>query len=118
VVHVTGEPGTTVRYSVALPTDAVDRPGEFGSAAAVTEMAAAAEAAGFDACHVTDHPFPPARWVAEGGHHALDPLVALAVAAAATSRIGLHTTCSSPATATRSWRPRGWRRWTRCPGGG
>jgi probable F420-dependent oxidoreductase len=91
VVHVTGEPGTTVRYSVALPTDAVDRPGEFGSAAAVTEMAAAAEAAGFDACHVIDHPFPPARWVAEGGHHALDPLVTLAVAAAATSRIGLHT---------------------------
>jgi probable F420-dependent oxidoreductase len=91
VVHVTGEPGPTVRYSVALPTDSVDRPGEFGTAAAVMEMAAAAEAAGFHACHVTDHPFPPARWVAEGGHHALDPLVTLAVAAAATSRIGLHT---------------------------
>jgi alkanesulfonate monooxygenase SsuD/methylene tetrahydromethanopterin reductase-like flavin-dependent oxidoreductase (luciferase family) len=29
--------------------------------------------------------------VAEGGHHALDPLVVLAVAAAATTRIGLHT---------------------------
>lgn len=48
-------------------------------------MAAAAEAAGFDACSVTDHPFPPAAWVAGGGHHALDPLVTLAVAAAATS---------------------------------
>ena len=25
---------------------------------------------------MTDHPFPPAAWVAGGGHHALDPLVA------------------------------------------
>jgi probable F420-dependent oxidoreductase len=91
VVHVTGVPDSRVRYSVALPTDAVHRPGEFGTAAAVMEMAAAAEGAGFDACHVTDHPFPPGQWVAEGGHHALDPLVALAVAAAATTRIGLHT---------------------------
>jgi hypothetical protein len=33
VVHVTGEPRTRVRYSVALPTDAVHRPREFGTAA-------------------------------------------------------------------------------------
>jgi hypothetical protein len=61
VVHVTGEPDSRVRYSVSLPTDAVHRPGEFGTAAAVMEMAAAAEGAGFDACHVTDHPFRPGQ---------------------------------------------------------
>jgi len=81
----------TVRYTVALPTDVMRRPGEFDSASAVAEMAAAVEAAGFGACHVTDHPFPPADWVAAGGHHALDPLVALSFAAAATTHLGLHT---------------------------
>jgi probable F420-dependent oxidoreductase len=40
---------------------------------------------------VTDHPFPDDRWLDGGGHHALDPLVALAFAAAATTTIRLHT---------------------------
>jgi probable F420-dependent oxidoreductase len=34
---------------------------------------------------------PPARWVAAGGHHSLDPFVALSFAAAATARIRLLT---------------------------
>jgi probable F420-dependent oxidoreductase len=54
-------------------------------------MAQAAEAAGFDACFVTDHPFPGDRWLADGGHHALDPFVALSFAAAATRTIRLQT---------------------------
>jgi probable F420-dependent oxidoreductase len=86
-----------VKYAVALPTEQVDRPVEFTTAAAVAEMAAAAEAAGFDACSVTDHPFPPAAWVAGGGHHALDPLVTLAVAATATTRLRLFTNMFIPA---------------------
>jgi probable F420-dependent oxidoreductase len=80
-----------VRFSVQLPTERVDRPGEFLSAAAVGEMARAAEDAGFDACFVTDHPIPGDRWLAAGGHHSLDPFVALAFAAAATTRLRLHT---------------------------
>jgi probable F420-dependent oxidoreductase len=80
-----------VRFSVQLPTEHVDRGEEFLSAGAVAEMARAAEDAGFDACFVTDHPAPPARWLAAGGHHALDPFVALAFAAAATTRIRLQT---------------------------
>jgi probable F420-dependent oxidoreductase len=80
-----------VRFSVQLPTERVDRPGEFLSAAAVGEMARAAEQAGFDACFVTDHPMPGDRWLAAGGHHSLDPFVALSFAAAATSRLRLHT---------------------------
>jgi probable F420-dependent oxidoreductase len=82
---------TSVQYSLALPTDLVDRPDEFITADAVMTMARAAEAAGFAAVHVTDHPFPPADWVKAGGHHALDPLVALSFAAAATSSLRLHT---------------------------
>ncbi len=80
-----------MRVSYGLPTHRVDRPGEFLEAAAVAELAAAAEAAGFAAVHTTDHPFPPHDWVAAGGHHSLDPLVALAVAAGATTRLRLQT---------------------------
>ena len=58
------------------------------------ECAAAAEAAGFDACFVTDHPAPDTKWLAGGGHHALDPFVALSFAAAATSGCGCRPTSS------------------------
>jgi probable F420-dependent oxidoreductase len=80
-----------VRFSVGLPTDRVDAPGEFVTGAAVAELAGAAEAAGFGACYVTDHPFPDDRWLATGGHHALDPMVVLAVAGAATTTLRLQT---------------------------
>src|SRR4051812_27958923 len=66
-----------VKTSVGLPTHRVDRPEEFLTAAAVGELAATAEAAGFDAVYVTEHPFPGDGWLASGGHHALDPMVAL-----------------------------------------
>ncbi len=80
-----------MRFSVQLPTEDVTRPQEFGSAAAVAEMARAAERAGFDAAFVTDHPAPGARWLRAGGHHSLDPFVALSFAAAATERLRLQT---------------------------
>lgn len=80
-----------MRFAVQLPTDRVEAGPELLSAAAVAEMARAAERAGFDAVSVTDHPMPPARWVAAGGHHSLDPFVALSFAAAATERLRLVT---------------------------
>lgn len=80
-----------MRYSVGLPVDHVTHPDEFLTGQAIAEMAAAVEAAGLDAVYVTDHPAPDDRWLAGGGHHAQDPLVALAFAAAATARIALHT---------------------------
>jgi probable F420-dependent oxidoreductase len=80
-----------VRFTIELPTHRVDRPDEFLSAAAVAEMARALEAAGADACFVTDHPIPGDAWLASGGHHTLDPFVALAFAAAATTRLRLQT---------------------------
>jgi len=80
-----------VRASLGLPTHRVDRGGEFTAGDAIAEMAEAAEAAGFDAVFVTDHPFPGDAWLAHGGHHALDPLVALSFAAAATTRLRLQT---------------------------
>lgn len=80
-----------MRFSVGLATDRVEAGDEFASADAVADMAQAAERAGFDACFVTDHPIPDDQWLASGGHHTLDPFVALSFAASATSRICLQT---------------------------
>ncbi len=57
----------------------------------IGEVAARAEANGFDAFALTEHPIPGARWLSAGGHQSLDPFVALGFAAAATSRIRLLT---------------------------
>ena len=80
-----------MRFSIGLPTDKVQYGKEFVGHAAITELGRAAEAAGFDACNVTDHPFPTDRWMRAGGHHAHDPFVSLAFVAAVTTRIRLHT---------------------------
>ncbi len=79
-----------MRFSIGLPTDRVDRPELLGGDA-IGAIAEAVEAAGLDAVFVTDHPAPDDRWLEHGGHHAAEPTVALAFAAAATSRIRLHT---------------------------
>jgi len=80
-----------MRFTIGLPTDRVDRAEEFVNGEAVMACARAAESAGFDACFVTDHPAPDAKWLAGGGHHALDPFVALSFAAAATTRLRVQT---------------------------
>ena len=80
-----------MRCSVLLHTQRVDLGSEFVSAGAVAGIARAAERAGFDSVSVTDHPFPQDEWMRSGGHHALDPFVALSFAAAATTRIRLLT---------------------------
>ena len=80
-----------MHFTIGLPTDHVDRAEEFVTGEAVMACAKAAEDAGFDACFVTDHPAPDIKWLAGGGHHALDPFVALSFAAAATTRIRVQT---------------------------
>ena len=80
-----------MRFTIGLPTDHVELADEFVTGPAVMACAGAAEAAGFDACFVTDHPAPDAKWLAGGGHHALDPFVALSFAAAATTSLRVQT---------------------------
>jgi probable F420-dependent oxidoreductase len=87
----------SVAVAVELPTMRVDQPEEFLTAQAVGEIASAAEDAGYGACFVTDHPAGDARWLDTGGHHALDPFVALSFAAATTSRLRLLTHVYIPA---------------------
>lgn len=80
-----------MRVSVGLPVHRVDLGDEFLSGDAIAELAVAAEKAGFDAVSVTDHPFPSDKWLSRGGHHAVDPFSSLAFAAAATTRLRVHT---------------------------
>ncbi len=80
-----------MRVSYGLPIHRVDCGEEFLAPGAIGELAAAAESAGFGAVYTTDHPFPGDDWLSHGGHHALDPLVALSFAAATTSTVLLHT---------------------------
>jgi probable F420-dependent oxidoreductase len=57
----------------------------------VTDFARAAESAGFGALFWTEHPAPSDEWLASGGHDAPDPFVALAFAAAVTTKLKLLT---------------------------
>lgn len=85
-----------MRISLGLPAEHHHDDGS-PAPADLRQQAVAAEAAGVDAVFVTDHPGPTDRWVAGGGHHAMDPLVALGFVAAATSSVLLHTNLLIPA---------------------
>ena len=81
-----------MKFSLQLPSGVIEPAGEFQTGAAIMEMASAIEAAGAQACWVTDHPAPDAAWVRDpSGHDAADPFVVLTFAAAATTRLRLHT---------------------------
>jgi probable F420-dependent oxidoreductase len=86
-----------VQLSLGLPTHRVDAGPELVSGDALAALARAAEDAGFAAVFVTDHPAPPSQWLARGGHHTLDPWVALSFAAAATTGVRLQTNLFVPA---------------------
>ncbi|MCD9622840.1 LLM class F420-dependent oxidoreductase [Rhabdothermincola salaria] len=80
-----------MRFSWGYPFTTCPPIEEFLTAQALMELAASAEAAGFGAVYVTEHPAPAERWRQTGGHDALDPFVALSFAAAATSQLQLLT---------------------------
>src|SRR5881275_1436098 len=86
-----------MQVSLGLPVHRVDAVDEFVNGPAVAETSRAAEAAGFSAVFVTDHPAPPVRWVRGGGHVTTEPLVTLAFVAAATSTLRLQTNLFVPA---------------------
>jgi probable F420-dependent oxidoreductase len=63
-------------------------------AGAVPDLAAAAEAAGWDGIALTEHPAPSSTWLESGGHQSLDPFVALSAAAGVTKTLALVTNLS------------------------
>jgi probable F420-dependent oxidoreductase len=79
-----------MKFTMNLPIGDIT-PGEFQTAAAVRQMGQALEAAGIDACYLTDHPAPSADWLHANGHDALDPFTAFGFVAASTTRLMMHT---------------------------
>lgn len=61
------------------------------SAAELTGIAQAAEAAGFDGVFLTDHPAPSQDFDTHGGHHDFDPFALLSFIAAGTDALRLIT---------------------------
>jgi probable F420-dependent oxidoreductase len=82
-----------VNFALHLPAGQIEPAGEFQTRAAVREMALALEEAGVRACFLSEHPAPCADWLHNdaSGHDALDPWIALAFAAAATTRLQVLT---------------------------
>lgn len=73
-----------MRVSVGLPIH------HDTTAAEISGWSQAVEQAGLHAVFVTDHPAPSSAWLRHGGHHTLDPFVALSFAAAHTTALSLH----------------------------
>lgn len=79
-----------MKFTLDIPLGVIT-PGEFQTVEAIRAMTAALEAADVDACFVTDHPAPDAKWLHANGHDALEPFAAFAFVAALTTKLQLHT---------------------------
>lgn len=78
-----------MKYALTHPMISHGYDPELITGAGIAKVAAAAEAAGIHGFGFTDHPAPTQRWLEAGGHHALDPFVAMAFAAAHTTTLRL-----------------------------
>jgi probable F420-dependent oxidoreductase len=80
-----------MKFALGVPMMHRGEDNAFLAGEAIAELAQAAEQAGWDAISITEHPIPGDKWLGAGGHHSLDPFVALAFAAAVTTRLQLLT---------------------------
>jgi len=81
----------TLKFNLMFPMRAVKHYPRWIGDGSLGEVAKHVEDAGFDAFAMSEHPYPDKDWLANGGHHAFDPFVALSMAAEATQRIRLIT---------------------------
>ncbi|MEE3753160.1 TIGR03619 family F420-dependent LLM class oxidoreductase [Mycobacterium intracellulare] len=80
-----------MRFSIEYPSDVPTASAEFREPAVMRALATHAEALGFDAIALAEHPAPSMKWRRAGGHDTFDPTVALAFFAATTTTIRLMT---------------------------
>ncbi len=80
-----------MKFALGLPMMHRGEDNAFLDGESVAEFAQAAEKAGYDAIYITEHPIPGDKWLRFGGHHAPDPFVGLAFAAAVTTKLRLLT---------------------------
>jgi probable F420-dependent oxidoreductase len=78
-----------MQHLVTYPLIAHPASPELLSRRGLLDFARRAEELGFDAVGFTDHPAPTHRWLANGGHDAVDPFAAFGAVAAVTERLRL-----------------------------
>jgi len=80
-----------MRYTLEYPSELPTAPDDFLHPDVVRDITTAAEAAGFSAIALSEHPAPSLKWRRGGGHNTLDPVAALSFMAAVTSTLRLMT---------------------------
>jgi len=80
-----------VKFTLEYPSDVPTATPELREPGVMRSLAVHAEAVGFDAIALADHPAPSAKWRSAGGHNTFDPAVALAFFAGATTAVRLMT---------------------------
>lgn len=80
-----------MRFTLEYPSELPTASDEFLHPDVVRDIAVQAEAAGFCAIALSEHPAPSVKWRRNGGHNTLDPVAALSFMAAVTTDIRLMT---------------------------
>ncbi|OBG86539.1 LLM class F420-dependent oxidoreductase [Mycobacterium sp. E802] len=80
-----------MKYTLEYPSELPTAPDDFLQPDVIRAVATGAEAAGFSAVALSEHPAPSVKWRNNGGHNTLDPIAALSFMAAATTRIRMMT---------------------------
>ena len=81
----------TLKFNLLMPMRATKYYDRWIEDGHLVDVARLAESSGFDGVAATEHPMPDDGWLAQGGHRAFDPIVALSFMAAATTRVQLLT---------------------------
>ncbi|PXW36224.1 UNVERIFIED_CONTAM: putative F420-dependent oxidoreductase [Williamsia faeni] len=80
-----------MKYTLEYPSELPSAPDDFLQPEVIREVSAAAEASGFSALALSEHPAPSMKWRHNGGHNTLDPIAALSFMAAVTDSIAVMT---------------------------
>ncbi|MBB3601902.1 putative F420-dependent oxidoreductase [Mycolicibacterium sp. BK556] len=80
-----------MRYTLEYPSELPTAPDEFLEPDVIRDVVTRAEAAGFSAIALSEHPAPSLKWRRNGGHDTLDPIAALSFMAGVTTDIKLMT---------------------------
>ncbi|MEE2058544.1 TIGR03619 family F420-dependent LLM class oxidoreductase [Rhodococcus artemisiae] len=80
-----------MRFTLEYPSELPTAPDDFLLPEVIRAVSSKAEACGFSAVALSEHPAPSVKWHDNGGHNTLDPIAALSFMAAATEDIRLMT---------------------------
>jgi probable F420-dependent oxidoreductase len=80
-----------MKFTLEYPSEVPSAPADFLQPSIMRSVVTCAEAVGFSAVAVSEHPAPSIKWFRNGGHNTLDPIAALSFIAGATTRIKLMT---------------------------